>query len=73
VEFSAAGQVYSRRIISPDAAPGKGFVARGFPAELPAMNDLRLVRGIDPHKELFDGDQSVPITDGGKVIAELFS
>lgn len=27
--------------------------------------------GIDPHKELFDGNRPVPITDGGKPIAEL--
>lgn len=29
--------------------------------------------GIDPHKELYAGDRPVPITDGGKPIAELFS
>ena len=29
--------------------------------------------GIDPHKELFDGSRPVPITDGGKPIATLFS
>lgn len=28
--------------------------------------------GIDPHKELFDGSRPVPITDGGKPVAELF-
>ena len=29
--------------------------------------------GIDPHKELFDGDRPVPITDGGKPVPSLFS
>lgn len=29
--------------------------------------------GIDPTKELFDGSRPVPITDGGKPIAKLFS
>lgn len=29
--------------------------------------------GIDPHKELYAGDRPVPITDGGKPIAELFA
>jgi hypothetical protein len=29
--------------------------------------------GIDPHKELYAGDRPVPITDGGKPIAELFT
>jgi hypothetical protein len=28
--------------------------------------------GINPAKELFDGDRPVPITDGGRAIAELF-
>ncbi len=28
--------------------------------------------GIDPHKELYAGDRPVPITDGGRPIAELF-
>jgi hypothetical protein len=28
--------------------------------------------GINPAKELFDGDRPVPITDGGRPIAELF-
>ncbi len=28
--------------------------------------------GIDPSKELFDGDRPVPITDHGKPIAKLF-
>jgi hypothetical protein len=27
--------------------------------------------GIDPAKELYDGDRPVPITDGGKPIAAL--
>jgi arylsulfatase A-like enzyme len=29
--------------------------------------------GIDPSKELFDGDRPVPITDAGKPIERLFS
>ncbi len=29
--------------------------------------------GIDPHKELYDGDRPVPITDGGTPVARLFS
>ena len=29
--------------------------------------------GIDPHKELFDGDRPVPITDKGTPIAQLFA
>ncbi len=29
--------------------------------------------GIDPHKELFDGDRPVPITDNGTPVAELFT
>ena len=29
--------------------------------------------GIDTSKELHDGDRPVPITDGGKPIAKLFS
>ena len=29
--------------------------------------------GIDPHKELFDGDRPVPITDKGTPIARLFA
>lgn len=29
--------------------------------------------GIDPSKEIFDGSRPVPITDGGKPIAKLFS
>ncbi len=29
--------------------------------------------GIDPKKELYDGDRPVPITDGGRPIAQLFS
>ena len=29
--------------------------------------------GIDPAKELYDGDRPVPITDGGKPIGKLFS
>ena len=28
--------------------------------------------GINPNKELFDGDRPVPITDKGKPIKELF-
>lgn len=28
--------------------------------------------GIDPGKELFDGDRPVPVTDGGKAIPQLF-
>jgi len=33
---------------------------------------LHSALGIDPHKELFDGDRPVPITDGGQPIAQLF-
>jgi hypothetical protein len=29
--------------------------------------------GIDPSKELYDGDRPVPITDGGRPISQLFS
>lgn len=29
--------------------------------------------GIDPHKELYDGDRPIPITDHGRPIAQLFS
>jgi arylsulfatase A-like enzyme len=29
--------------------------------------------GIDPSKELMDGSRPVPITDGGKPVAALFS
>ena len=29
--------------------------------------------GIDPHKELFDGDRPVPITDMGTPVSKLFS
>lgn len=29
--------------------------------------------GIDPHRELFDGDRPVPITDNGAPVAHLFS
>ncbi len=29
--------------------------------------------GIDPNKELYDGDRPVPITDGGEPIASLFT
>ncbi|PHR98186.1 MAG: hypothetical protein COA78_26495 [Blastopirellula sp.] len=29
--------------------------------------------GIDPHKELYDGERPVPLTDGGNPIAQLFT
>ncbi len=34
---------------------------------------IHTAMGIDPHKELMDGSRPVPLTDGGKPIAALFS
>jgi hypothetical protein len=48
------------------------------PAENPvsvpdAFATIFATMGIDPTKNLYDGDRPVPITDGGKPIAELLS
>ena len=42
---------------------------------VPAFHRVRSIyaaMGIDPSKELYDGDRPVPITDHGKPIARLF-
>ncbi len=49
----------------------KTIVAR--PVSIPDFHaTIYSALGIDPAKELLDGDRPVPITDGGKAIRELF-
>lgn len=44
------------------------------PVSIPDFHaTIHAAMGIDPTKELFDGSRPVPITDGGKPIAKLFS
>ncbi len=44
------------------------------PVSIPDFHaTVHAAMGIDPTKELFDGSRPVPITDGGKPIAKLFS
>ncbi len=49
---------------------GKAIVSE--PVSVPDLHaTIHAALGIDPGKELFDGDRPVPITDGGKPIASL--
>ncbi|MEE2706921.1 MAG: DUF1501 domain-containing protein [Planctomycetota bacterium] len=68
----AGGGLQTGQVIGATDDLGKSVVQR--PVSVPALHaTIYATLGIDPHKELFDGDRPVPITDGGKVIAELFS
>jgi hypothetical protein len=43
------------------------------PVSIPNLHaTIHSALGIDPAKELYDGDRPVPITDGGKPVRELF-
>ncbi len=51
---------------------GKSIVVK--PVTVPDFHaTICAAMGIDPHKELFDGSRPVPLTDGGKPIAELLN
>jgi arylsulfatase A-like enzyme len=51
---------------------GKRIVAD--PVGLPDLfATIHAALGIDPAKSLYDGDRPVPITDGGRPIAPLFT
>lgn len=44
------------------------------PVSIPDLHaTIHAALGIDPAKELYDGDRPVPITDGGKIVRELFA
>ncbi|MFP6612266.1 MAG: DUF1501 domain-containing protein [Pirellulales bacterium] len=66
------GGLQTGQVIGATDYLGKSIVER--PVSVPALHTtIYATLGIDPHKELFDGGRPVPITDGGKVITELFS
>ncbi|MFP6666969.1 MAG: DUF1501 domain-containing protein, partial [Pirellulales bacterium] len=68
----AGGGLQTGQVIGATDDLGKSIVER--PVSVPALHTtIYATLGIDPHKELFDGGRPVPITDGGKVITELFS
>jgi hypothetical protein len=44
------------------------------PVSIPDFHaTIHCALGIDPGKELMDGSRPVPITDGGKPVAQLFA
>ena len=73
--FSCAlfgGGLKTGRVIGETDELGVNIVAR--PAGVPDLHaTIHAALGIDPAKELFDGDRPVPITDGGRPIGELFA
>jgi hypothetical protein len=51
---------------------GKKIVSR--PITVPDLHaTIHAALGIDPHKELYDGERPVPITDHGETIVEAFA
>ncbi|HEX6987141.1 MAG TPA: DUF1501 domain-containing protein, partial [Planctomycetaceae bacterium] len=50
-----------------------GMTIADRPVSVPDLHaTIYAALGVDPTKELFAGDRPVPITDGGKPVAELF-
>ena len=72
--FSVAlfgGGLKTGQVIGQTNELGKKIVDR--PVGVPDLHaTIHATLGIDPAKELYDGDRPVPITDGGKAIGELF-
>ncbi len=67
----AGGGLNSGRVIGVTDELGREVVER--PVSIPDFHaTIYAALGIDPHKELYAGDRPVPITDGGRAIAELF-
>ncbi|QDT39070.1 DUF1501 domain-containing protein [Stratiformator vulcanicus] len=67
----AGGGLQTGQAIGTTDELAKNIVDR--PVSVPDLHaTMYAALGIDPEHELYDGDRPVPITDGGKAIAELF-
>jgi hypothetical protein len=68
----AGGGLKTGQVIGVTDALGKSIVER--PVSVPDLHaTIYAAMGINPHKELYDGDRPVPITDGGEPVRELFA
>ena len=67
----AGGGLRHRGAVGTTDATGMKIVER--PVSVPDFHaTIHATLGINPSEELYDGERPVPITDGGKPIAELF-
>ena len=67
----AGGGLMHRGAYGTTDESGKKIVEK--PVSIPDFHaTIHAALGIDPSKELYDGPRPVPITDGGKPVAELF-
>jgi hypothetical protein len=70
--FLAGGGLRTGQVIGETDELGRKIVAR--PVSVPDFHaTIHHALGIDPAKELYADNRPVPITDGGKLIAELFA
>jgi hypothetical protein len=70
--FLAGGGLRTGQVIGETDELGRKIVAR--PVSVPDFHaTIHHALGIDPAKELYADNRPVPITDGGKPIAELFA
>jgi hypothetical protein len=68
----AGGGIKSGQVVGTTDDLGRLPTSR--PISVPDLHaTIHWALGIDPHKELYAGDRPVPITDGGKVVRELFA
>lgn len=70
--FLAGGGLKTGQVIGETDELAKTIVKR--PVSVPDLHaTIHCALGIDPSKNLYAGDRPVPITDGGKPMAELFN
>ena len=68
----AGGGLRTGQAIGQTDELGKSIVER--PISVPDLHaTIHAALGIDPDKELYDGDRPVPITDHGRTVHEVFS
>ena len=68
----AGGGLRTGQVIGQTDELGKKIVDR--PVSIPDFHaTIHAALGINPAKELYDGDRPVPITDNGRAVAELFA